>query len=171
MQQDAVIKRQPDTQRVALTERHRCDRQTPGDTQITDRHLWHTWTLTVLLLAARREFDGSITLVIADPTAPSQPQLVAFRGPTAPITADPGLGRRSEQSRIAFLTDFVDPSAEGFDLLYGTAALTLAQAAGCGDRNAGLPVVVDFIALGGAPRGPVTAQCCHHRSPHVAQSR
>jgi hypothetical protein len=140
------------------------------DTEIIGPCAWRTWTLTASLLAARREFDGSITLAIADLTAPSQPRLVAFPGPTASITADPSLERRSEHSRAAFLADFVDPSAEGFDLLYGTADLTLAQAVDDGDRGAGLPVVVDFIALGGAPRAPVAAQCCRHLKSFVTHS-
>jgi hypothetical protein len=110
----------------------------------------HTWTITANLVAARRELDGRISLAIADPNGRPHRMLVAFPSPTDPIAADAVLGAQIAAGRTAFVESFVNPSVEGYSLLYGKAELTLTlpENAGGGSRCP-MPRVVDFIALDG----------------------
>ena len=109
-----------------------------------------TWTITASLIAARREFDGRITLAVADPDGRPNRMLLAFPGPHEAIASHPAFGRCIEQSRSAFIQDFVNPSEEGFDLLYGKARLTLALEAAVTGPARCMPRIVGFTALGGA---------------------
>jgi hypothetical protein len=110
-----------------------------------------TWTITASLLAARREPDGQITLAVADPDGRPHRMIVAFPGRNDDVATHPAFRNCVELSRNAFVRDFVDPSEEGFDLLYGKAVLTLALNEGDGLGRC-LPRVVGFTALGGNPR-------------------
>ncbi|MGE0541618.1 MAG: hypothetical protein AB7R89_15695 [Dehalococcoidia bacterium] len=115
----------------------------------------HIWTITASLVAARREFDGRITLVIADPDGRPHRMLVAFPAPTDPIAADDALGARIALGRTAFVESFVNPSVEGCSLLYGKAELTLTLPERAGDgARCPMPRIVDFIALGGDAATP-----------------
>jgi hypothetical protein len=108
----------------------------------------HVWTITARLLAARRELDGRITLAVADPDGRPHRMLLAFPSPHDPLAAHPVHGPSIAQSRAAFVEEFVNPSEEGFDLLYGTARLTLALAEDALRSGRCLPRIVNFTPLG-----------------------
>lgn len=115
----------------------------------------YVWTITASLVAARRELDGRISLAIADPDGRPHRMLVAFPSPTDPITADAELGSRIAAAREAFVETFVNPSLEGYSLLYGNAELTLTlpDRADAGSRCP-MPRIVEFTALGGDVASP-----------------
>ena len=116
-----------------------------------------TYELTVSLVAARLEDDDAIHLVIAGPDDLSVTMLVEF--PAAGQDdgrVDQALRERMQAARASFVSTFVQPSFEGFVLLYGAARLTVVRPAAEEDDGAAplsrrqLPRVLDFAALDAA---------------------
>lgn len=102
-----------------------------------------TWTITARLCAAREEADGSIQLVVADPTGRPHRLIVRFPDPESGPD-DPCLQLRAVAARRTFIRELVQPPFEGFALLYGAARLTLTRS----ERRRAAPDVVDFTLLG-----------------------
>lgn len=76
----------------------------------------NSYTLTAALLAARREEDGSINLIIADRKDATVTALVTF----------PANGGPAEQEAMqSFVESIVDPPFEGYALLHGSARLKI----------------------------------------------
>ena len=104
-----------------------------------------TWEVTASLCAARTEADGSIQLLIADPTGRPHRMLVALPGPNvAPCRTQPQIWSRARAARRRFVDAIVEPSFEGYTLLYGTARLTLALPSGAGGRWRHRPLVLEI---------------------------
>jgi hypothetical protein len=108
-----------------------------------------TWEVTASLCAARSEPDGSIQLLIADPTGRPHRMLVAFPGPNVgPCRAEAELWSRARAARRRFVEAIVEPSFEGYTLLYGTARLTLALPSGGPRRHRPLVIDIDLDVEG-----------------------
>jgi hypothetical protein len=107
-----------------------------------------TWQVTASLCASRSEAGGSIQLLIADPDGRPHRMLVAFPGDqNGPWQADPGLWARACAARSRFVDAIVEPSYEGYSLLYGTARLTLALPSGASGAARHRPLVLDIELL------------------------
>jgi hypothetical protein len=107
-----------------------------------------TWEVTASLCAARSEADGSIQLLVADPTGRPHRMLVAFPGDKlGPCRAHPRLWARARAARKRFVDAIVQPSFEGYTLLCGTARLTLALPNGAGGplRHRPLVLAIDLL--------------------------
>jgi hypothetical protein len=104
-----------------------------------------TWDVTASLCAARSEADGSIQLLIADPAGRPQRMLVTLPGDQAgPWHTNRDLWAHARAARSRFVDAIVQPSFEGYTLLYGTARLRLALPSGAGGPLRHRPLVLDI---------------------------
>jgi hypothetical protein len=107
-----------------------------------------TWEVAASLCAARSEADGSIQLLIADPDGRPHRMLVAFPGDqVGSCRTSPSTWARARAARSRFVDAIVQPSFEGYTLLYGTARLTLALPSGAGGPLRHRPLVLDLELL------------------------